>query len=104
MKFSFDGDDINYMAEDWFKILVANQDELKKLDAEDIGFVIIRSRVQLLVPAPFSKCLNHQGCNLLDQHEQHHSIYTIFLKSERARKNKELRLGTFAFLPQSHSL
>ena len=47
MKFSFDGEDIHYMAEDWFKILVANQDELKKLDAEDIGYI---SRVLLDCP------------------------------------------------------
>ena len=53
MKFSFDGDDIHYMAEDWFKILVANQDELKKLDAEDIGYI---SRVLLDCPC-FEKIL-----------------------------------------------
>jgi hypothetical protein len=48
MKFNFDGDDIHYIAEDWFEILVANQDENKHLDAETLAYI---SRVMLDCPS-----------------------------------------------------
>ena len=58
MKFSFDGDDIHYIAEDWFEIIVANQDENKHLDAETLGYI---SRVMLDCPS-FKKEMNSLRC------------------------------------------
>jgi len=50
MKFNFDGDDIHYIAEDWFEILVANQDENKHLWNQDFvpSVGVLRVSIQLI--------------------------------------------------------
>ena len=73
MKFSFDGDDIHYIAEDWFEILVANQDENKHLDAETLAYI---SRVMLDCPS-FKKLMPVMIKELIICQQKTLAIYII---------------------------
>ena len=53
MKFSFDIEDIDEIAEEWFRILVANQETNKAIDASDCRYIAELMLWKELERAPF---------------------------------------------------
>ena len=71
MKFSFDIEDIDEIAEEWLRILVANQETNKAIDASDCRYIaelmLNNPKMERLMPCIIKELLGYYKYPLIDE-------------------------------------